>query len=568
MAMRTIGSMLLAAALVTVGACKDKASTSTDKGEAKPRAEAAGKPAKTEDKPAAAKAEALAFVERWVAAQKALDFPAYIALYEPRTFRGVKRTSGGKVTEFDLAGWQTDRKRMFDRKFEIAVEPLGVETWLDQGSKLKRGMSIVRFTQRWRGGTYADHGVKVLHVWRAAEGKLLITYEDLLNSERGWDRKEEAAGVATVDLPVPKTPEDALALWKKLAPTGADYPAKLASIPDDEAVRGPMALALLAGGQFECTEVVEYEECGQERVEWKDLDPKWDFDNPCLRRRLVEWALDEIQGKDVDKVGAQLVAMAKLKLPEDELPQAVNLEVSTNSDVSEALRLDVYGALTESEREDLVDVSGLSEEGLVTAAVNHGIDAAAVKLHEVRHMNELAELLNTGAMSDETRGQILERLSSIKEPVVTAAIAKLTGDENCSLAMEAAEILAQRGDQSYLPRQRKGMSADEAEHVICMLMKDSDSTRGDTRLAEFIHPDGVTVTEEIQDPWEADAGPDDPAEEKEEPLRALDDVKPRIEPVLDDTGGWERAEMHMTSGPDGQVYISSFDFYRYNGCGC
>lgn len=97
--------------------------------------------------------EATAFLARWVDAQKLLDMNGYLALYEPRTFRGVKRTNRGRVVEFDMAGWAADRKRMFDKKFEVAAEPLGIETWLDGRSKLKQGMSILRFTQRssaWR----------------------------------------------------------------------------------------------------------------------------------------------------------------------------------------------------------------------------------------------------------------------------------------------------------------------------------------------------------------------------------------------------------------------------------
>ncbi|HEU5059786.1 MAG TPA: hypothetical protein VFU21_24815, partial [Kofleriaceae bacterium] len=359
-------ALLLLAAVVVVG-CKDKPGSGSGSGSGAGAGAGAGSAAakreKKEDPRAAAEKEALDLLARWTEVQKKLDFAAYAALYEPKTFRGVKRTARGKVSEFDLAGWKADRRRMFDRKFEIATEPLAVETWLDRGSRLKGGISVVRFTQRWKSGSYADHGVKVLHLWHRKPGQLLIVYEDLLNSEPGWDRV--ADGVAPADLAAPAGPEQALALWKKLAPTGADYHQKLASIPADPAVRGPMALALLAGGSFACEETVEYEECGEDYLAWKDLDLQSTFADPCLRRRLAVWALAEIDPADLEKVKDTLTAMLEMEEPEEEL-QAAALAAFERG--PEPLRLQAYKVAMLRGLEDKIKTDGLSEGGLVLAA--------------------------------------------------------------------------------------------------------------------------------------------------------------------------------------------------------
>src|SRR5262245_4182471 len=113
----------LLSTLSLAGGCKDRTEPAAGAAAAAPAAPpspasptAGAKPPKSTERsdaadPAAVKTEVLAALLRWVEVQMIRDFDAYAALYEPRTFRGVKRTSGGKVTDFDLAGWKADRKR-------------------------------------------------------------------------------------------------------------------------------------------------------------------------------------------------------------------------------------------------------------------------------------------------------------------------------------------------------------------------------------------------------------------------------------------------------------------------
>src|SRR5262249_45590182 len=73
----------------------------------------------------------------------------------------------------------------------------------------------------------------------------------------------------------------ALAVWQRIAPTGADWDDKLQEIPAQAA--RPLALAVLHGGQFLCTRPATGD-CARPAY---DVDPPAEtagFDDPCLRR--------------------------------------------------------------------------------------------------------------------------------------------------------------------------------------------------------------------------------------------------------------------------------------------
>jgi hypothetical protein len=563
--MTTSARVGLALLLTLAVGCKDKPAGKEQEGQedeksAQGVAGAPRSPARETKAPTAAssRTDALALLDRWVAAQTALEFDAYIAMYEPRTFRGVKRTAKGGVS--DLAGWRADRKRMFDRKFEIAVEPLGIETWLDPGSKLKRGMSIVRFTQRWKSARYADHGVKVLHAWRSPDGKLLITYEDLLNSEAGW---EDAVGTAVaIDLPVPANQAEALALWKKLAPTGEDHLDKLASIPADPAVRHPMARALLEAGDFACDQVVQYDECGLERREWKELDPAANLDQPCLRRRLAVWAITEAAPADLAALEVKLVEMAGLEAPEEDIPRALAVKVAQDG-VPEVVELAIYEALLKADREEMIDVIGLSEAGLVAAAEN-GMDAAALALDPARHIAELGAAVSGEALVIETRREIFLRLSDQSGPAAIAAIKGLTDDSDCRLAMEAADELARRGDKSHLPARTTGQNPSDAETALCRLRHDGDDARRRKRTAEYMPREGVEIVQNT-------VGAIDPEEagETTERVTEVDGLMGELDTYFD---GQDRAsdpgDLEFETGKDGGPILRSIKTIRWMGCDC
>ena len=550
--------------------------------------------------------EGTALLDRWIAAQNQHDFEAYLAMYEPRHFRGIKRTHKSGAKEFDFAGWKKDRKRMVLGKAEVAAELLDIATWLDADSKLKPGVSHVRFIQRWRGGGYADHGIKVLFLWRDARGVQRIVYEDLLNSEPGWDRAP-AADIADLALKPPKTEAEALALWQQLAPTGDDYEDRLAAIPEDEAVRRPMAVALLEQGNFACEAVVQYEGCGQESVELGPIEPTAGLEQPCLRRRLALWALDQITADDARTLTEALVGLVELPEPEDELREqafAVAVDDAQRLALLAAAKRKDLHALAEAEAGKLTTIPARVE-----ALRDLHIDAAAQGLDPVAHRDVLLAALIDTELASETRSTIMSQLASDQAPAVTQALVTVVDDEDCGLAMEAAELLDRRGDASHLPARPASTDASEHLRALCMLAHSSDAARQEAQWLTWFGPEPVLIEDEHYDefaePVEEEDGEDGADDGDASAIATQDDgteieqsgktttTRTRIagaaaasgdylgEPLR--TGDWGCAGQECTGegtasngrytvvfepARDGSLYIVQLKTYRWSGCLC
>lgn len=561
----------------------------------------AGKPASSKPglTPEQVREEGKALLERWVAAQNQHDFDAYLAMYEPRHFRGIKRTHKSGAREFDFAGWKKDRKRMVLGKAEVAAELLDIATWLDPDSKLKPGVSHVRFTQRWRGGGYADHGVKVLFLWRDARGVQRIVYEDLLNSEPGWDR-EPAANIADLAMQPPKNDAEALALWQQLGLDGENYEDRLAAIPDDEAVRRPMAVALLEEGNFACTAVVHYEGCGEESVELAPIEPTAGLGEPCLRRRLALWALGEITADDARTLTDALVGLVEIPEPEDELHEqafAVAVDDAQRLALLAAARRKGLHQLAETEAGKLTSIPARIE-----ALRDLHIDAAADGLDPVAHRDVLLGALVDTELASQTRSAIMAQLAGDPAPAVNEALVDVASDQDCGLAMEAAELLDRRGDASRLPARPASTDAGEHLRALCMLAHSSDPARQEAQWLSWFGSRPVLIEEEHYDefaePAEEDGedgedggfGPDGTGVEQSGKTTT---TRSRIEGTvaassayLDEplrTGEWScagdactgegtashgRYTVVFDEARDGSLHIVELKTYRWTGCLC
>lgn len=104
--------------------------------------------------------EVARFLDRWVAAQNDGDADGYLAMYDVAVFQGVKRLAAGGKKDFDFAGWKADREAMVRGKPRVAAERVEIKTWLE--GSLPENTATVTFVQRWKAGTYADHGKKTL----------------------------------------------------------------------------------------------------------------------------------------------------------------------------------------------------------------------------------------------------------------------------------------------------------------------------------------------------------------------------------------------------------------------
>jgi hypothetical protein len=545
--------------------------------------------------------EVRAQLKAWVAAQNAADFNAYIGMYQRRYFKGIKRTTSGKVKKMDFAGWKADRGRMFENKPVVAAESAEVATWLDPGADLKTGVSEVRFTQRWKTDRYADHGIKLLRFWRDPKGGQHIVYEDLLNAEPGWDRTADADVTPLVWSP-PASEAEALALWQKLAPTGKDYQDKLAAIPNDPAIRGPMARALLAEGKLACEETIQYGECGMEAglgeevldEELAPLDPKSTIASPCLRRRLALWAFDQLSPDDILASGPALVAIAGLPTPEQELIDRVFAAVAS---ADEKLRLSVLEAAVEAKHTYTANknVAGLSEAALVRAARDLELTKALEQLSPDRHSEVYAAALNSPGIDIDVRRTIVDSLAKVKGEVATKALTTAVDDTDCWLAMSAAEALAGRGDSSYLPKRPKSANLSENAKVLCMITHDDEDAKGAV-WQQYVSPKGgvsiaTEVVNDFDEPYDEDGdgdgdGDGDEEEDDDETTEVVTRADADATDLFEQFGRWgiscDDAKMTCMAGseydryvrvtfakaPDGGLYVSEVRSYEWNGCGC
>lgn len=467
-------------------------------------------------------------IEQWVAAQNRGDFAAYTALYDQAHFRGQKRTKTGKTTRADWAAWRDDRAKMFDKGvMTVAVDELTIRTWLDPGATLRPGVSEARFVQRWRNPRYADHGVKILQFLRTRgepagfAGRApsqttgtAILYEDMLTSSPGWQEPatvDAGQDFELGDVPVPKTDDDAMALWRKLELTEETVRSGTYAIADF-AGADLMAEALLRQGSFACKRYVAYDECGESSIEWQDIPPETGWDDACVQRTAAEWAIEQVKAKRLPALAEVLVKLAGLPPPEERIAEAL---VARFSDMPEKLRLAVVRAMLAARcdkrgcddwhPERLVTKLSaksrivLYQDGeLATAARWAAIDGVDLS----RHPDVLVELYGDDDLDGELREKFEDVLAAQKPAVRERALRAAAADPRCAFAMSAIDDLAGLGKKDLVPR----AGQDEPGRVVCLLLHARDQDWAEREFRKLLPKRGkIVFTEESTDEM---AGPD------------------------------------------------------------
>jgi hypothetical protein len=109
-------------------------------------------------------------VDAWEKAQDTRNYSAYRSCYDP-SFRGVKRTAKGEVSEYSFSQWMDDRRKMMSGAFmEVGVDKLQIT--------LDGETAEVQFDQSFKVPNYEDLGPKVMKLKMTAGGPKII-YEEL-----------------------------------------------------------------------------------------------------------------------------------------------------------------------------------------------------------------------------------------------------------------------------------------------------------------------------------------------------------------------------------------------------
>jgi hypothetical protein len=399
-----------------------------------------------------------------------------------------------------------------------------------------------------------------------AAGALAVAW----HAERARPIAPAAPAVAVPEAPIDRS--SAIARWRALAPTGADYPDRLASIPPSPAIRRGMAIALLAGANLRCDDVALDLACGEYVGEIAAPRPDAGFDDPCLRRHLAVWALGELAPEDTRGLADTLAAIVEMGAPravddpevearlaaETMLPEAV-----FDAEIDDDLRLELL-AIADPELASRRVVDLETRAARRAALRDLHLDAALDALDAVDDRDVRVAALADPDLDVETRLALIDELAGDGGADVTAALRDAAGAEDCRLAYQAARALATRGDRSALPTRPRSTDPDEHLRALCLLAHDDDR---DAAFGAWIPARGVDLVE--HDDF-------DPEVVRRERVRR-DEVS---YPALLDEGVWECTGLTCTGSSDrgtltvdfararGSLEVRRIETITYSGCGC
>jgi len=336
----------------------------------------------------------------------------------------------------------------------------------------------------------------------------------------------------------------ALELWRRIAPTGADWDDKLEEIP--AALARPLAIAVLRGGNFTCAIPPAAGECARPSY---DVEPPADtagFGAPCLRRLLALWAIAQLEDEDVPAVKDALLAVALLAPPESQLVAAA---IHAIPEADHDARLAILATAWRAGQNDVVEsaLGSLDEAHLVEAARRHHIAGALEVLSAADHRAVYLAALTDEALATPARTQAIGELVGLDAKLPADLQAQLVAaarSKDCQVAAAAARALDQHGDHRFVPRRPRTASTAQMMRAMCVLASyEALQQAAETSLlATYVPARGlerITITYDPLSDTDSD-GDGDPHTTRTADLVARDDaVLPELEDLV-------RAMQHCT----------------------
>jgi hypothetical protein len=313
----------------------------------------------------------------------------------------------------------------------------------------------------------------------------------------------------SIDWKTVKVTDDAtaLALWEKIAPTGADWELRIGELPDDDGLQRHLAFALLRGGNFACQMPSAAPSCaGGDATVSATVNatfnatlaaaPEATFSDPCLRRELALWALDRLDDEDAPSLERDLLALVALPPPEDELVREAFDLVPVGAD---ELLLHMIEAAHGAGQGDIADESlgWLPRPMLLQIATKLHSDAALLALDPAEARPAFIAAITDGKLKPATSIAALDDLisaddSKLKKDVRAALLAALK-DPRCEVAAAAAAALVTSGELRYLPRPAL-TSIPASLRALCVMASYSQEEAGlDSGLRRFISKRGLQI---------------------------------------------------------------------------
>lgn len=296
------------------------------------------------------------------------------------------------------------------------------------------------------------------------------------------------APLLAIDWSSVRLPDEAaaLALWQRIAPTGADWELRLGELPDDDALLKPLALALLREGGFACPASSACVDAG-----FSELAATATLSDPCLRRELALWAFGRLDEEDAAGLADALVSIVVLPPPEEELVSEAFELVPAGQDalllrMNEAARAAGHGELADR------SLQWLSPAGLETAARTLHADGAFQLLEVATDRELFVAAITDSKLRPATRLAVMEELAA--EPplakAVRVALRKVVSDPRCEVAGAALRLLERAGDK-LPPPPRRTLAA--ALRALCVGAARSSEEPLDSYLRELVSRKGLVV---------------------------------------------------------------------------
>ncbi len=272
---------------------------------------------------------------------------------------------------------------------------------------------------------------------------------------------------ATIPL---ATEADALAVWRTIAPTGADWEAKLDEIPVANA--RPLALALLHGGNFTCMPAQQpVVDCAPLVLDVPAPADGASLADPCLRRLLALWSLAALEPEDVPVVIDSLRAIAAIPPPESQLVAAA---IQAIPDADQARRLELVAIAHKAGQRDLANgmLGPLDEAHLIEAVTKHHIDGALEVLsaegHRAVYIRAVTDEMLPGKVRTSAISDLLGTADTLAKDLRTAVTAAVKS-KDCEVAAAAARALAAMGDKRFIPTRPRTLKPEAMMRGLCVL---------------------------------------------------------------------------------------------------
>ena len=303
---------------------------------------------------------------------------------------------------------------------------------------------------------------------------------------------------------------DALALWQRIAPTGDDWQEKLAELPHELPIARPLAIALLREGNFTCP-APPADACSPVLPDLPPPAPTATLGDPCLRRMLALWAIDQLEADDLPRVRDALRAIAAIPPPESQLVAAALYTLPVD-DV--AGRYELLAIAWRAGQHELVDgmLAPLDEAHLVTAATQLHIDGALDRLSADTHRATFLAAVTDEQLAPAAR---ISAMAELAEPAdklpadLRAALLAAGRSPDCQVVAGAARTLEQHGDHALAPRWPRTRSTAAMMRELCVLASFEQMQRADepSYFPGYIAPGGLELVTVSYDPY-SDADPD------------------------------------------------------------